>query len=213
MSVANLEDALDEFDARYLECYHQITKQFAAAAIGPMAPHMKLLLPLLLPRDMDAAAMGPPLFPPRPIGQSSLSLGPPLSLGATSCNPRIEVLEQLPLVRADLQLPLFHLGRQRMHRLLLALSIAPKSDSRRARDRRNTVATYVGNPFYRGRTLPQARRKSIKDKTVDDAKTVPFAQFDVGEFDSLAAVEGSRFNHYDFGRGRLESVASVLYRS
>lgn len=50
MEVDNLEDALDEFDARYLECYNQITDKLASLAIGSN-PQLRLHSPLLGPKD------------------------------------------------------------------------------------------------------------------------------------------------------------------
>lgn len=45
----------------------------------------------------------------------------------------------------------------RMNRLLLTLMLTAKLKVRRSKDRRSTVTTYVGNPFYRRRHLQAAK--------------------------------------------------------
>lgn len=55
MEVDNLEDALDEFDSRYLECYHQVTAKLACLAIGGS---LLLSSPLLGPREDEDILRG-----------------------------------------------------------------------------------------------------------------------------------------------------------
>lgn len=91
MEVDSLEDALDEFDASYLECYHQVTAKLAALALG-CNPHLKLSSPLLGPKD-DEAPMSRGLLP-KPqlvqLPQSAISfyeddyLGPATARTSTS---------------------------------------------------------------------------------------------------------------------------------
>lgn len=244
MEVHNLEDALDEFDARYLECYHQMTDKLASLAITTNSL-LTLSSPLLSHKEMagdevrrDAELLkfrlSQPSVPYLDISEdsecgsesvsttcidtlatSSESLVPSLghttastsftdgyecvsltqveefasAVGLTSCDsfstrsynsiihsapldgpPASGYAHQPPMHRSySLHLesgrglvvsPDALLSHQlRMQRLLLALLLTPKLAGRRG-ERRNTVATYVGNPFYRGKLSPQ-RKKSI----------------------------------------------------
>lgn len=73
----NLEEALDEFDLRYLESYHQVTAKMALLGLGaaPELP-LRLLLPLL-PSQNDnymfhaGTALATPAKP-HPLAQSAL---------------------------------------------------------------------------------------------------------------------------------------------
>ncbi|PSK41253.1 hypothetical protein C7M61_000929 [Candidozyma pseudohaemuli] len=73
----NLEEALDEFDLRYLESYHQVTAKMALLGLGP-APELplRLLLPLL-PSQNDnymfhAGSILATPAKPHPLAQSAL---------------------------------------------------------------------------------------------------------------------------------------------
>lgn len=226
MEVENLEDALDEFDTRYLECYYQMTSKLAALALDLLLL-LTLSSPLLGPRDDDDIPRGTPvtmlhMTPSMYYDQmpSKMSKNDAMAIGTlreltdvtTSISATIHDIPclsdipdmptttiDLPAVKTDLtkavpladipdipvtisldsthapcvysscgiDAPPQRLQRSftqvgtvhtmRMHRLLLALQLTPKLHTRRG-ERRSTVATYVGNPFYRGRTSPQHRR-------------------------------------------------------
>lgn len=74
----NLEEALDEFDLRYLESYHQVTAKMALLGLGP-APELplRLLLPLLSSQNdnnlFHAGANTATPAKPHPLAQGALS--------------------------------------------------------------------------------------------------------------------------------------------
>lgn len=72
MEVDNLVDALDEFDSRYLESYHQVTAKLASLAIGCT---LRLSSPLFGPRDLDDVPRGldPEAFDLDGVGDDGLS--------------------------------------------------------------------------------------------------------------------------------------------
>lgn len=264
----NFEEALDEFDVRYLECYHQMTTKLASLALEQTL--VRLSSPLLGPREMYephvslSPAMGPPKGPPRPIRHTSgLAFGGSSEKLQTPShdpiyqdpveNKRLSQVNSIyseslsdkpiystqtfntnfaqnvpthqpvqynfysPLVPASLEpvLPVASVENRplKLHRLLLALAIIAKTSSRRARDRRNTVATYVGNPFYRGKNSPQRRKSRGTTEKVEMEKMATLGRYDFDDFENIECG-GPRFQHFDFGRGRLEEFAGChLYRS
>lgn len=256
MEVGSLEDSLDEFDANYLECYHQITQKLATSALG-CNPQLKLSSPLLGPKD-DA-----PEFPRGIQLSQSLELygtyldrarsftdNEQLTNNEDNNHSRNEYHKTETIydkhyyedtesittsyeenynrysnsISSDLSLsgisPLtmtsesfapnnpcatfstLHSGHnpttgnmQRVMslgntqntslpslrlRLLLTLLITPKFSGKKS-ERRNTVATYVGNPFYRGRMSPQRKKLISANNTFRANLASARCTFEIGE--------------------------------
>lgn len=201
-----LEDALDEFDARYLESYYQVTSKLAhsfglSASQPPNSQNPeRLSSPLLVPPDTsdeekNASLLSNPMAPPKnppvslhhPLQSSRLQMPRPAS---TSCSPighstktvwkkyTSETATELNLLNDQVNVDMVIVGLPRpnvtkMRRLLLAPSIRSKHLCSR-NPRRNTLATNVGNPFYRPKNLPRKKcnqpmpDSSIK-KSLDDS--------------------------------------------
>lgn len=157
-----LEETLDEFDARYLECYNQLTCKLAAEhSAAPLALRSPFVLPSPMAKDE----------PPRLLLTEStfqtfakaddlpdvlnllveFLLDQPFHYSASPYAPRsADVLPERP---------------GRMRRLLLGLALTPKLQGRRGKDRRTPIA-HVGNPFYKGKVSP---RKAEKEKVKPQA--------------------------------------------
>lgn len=202
MKPTDILEALDEFDARYLECYHQLTSkprllewpsmnQLSSPLLSPQSDsvtvsknnstnsvpraHMEfedsvtftaILLANATPtyltlesdnyHSVDIRADSPNVqyhkqVPPSQFGKF---FNQPLEhetlftpLDQALLQPCSSVGHSAPLNKETLAHPL------RMNRLLLTLMLAAKLNTRRSKDRRSTVTTYVGNPFYRRRNL------------------------------------------------------------
>ncbi|KAF3985600.1 hypothetical protein FT663_04722 [Candidozyma haemuli var. vulneris] len=212
----NLEEALDEFDSRYLESYHQVTAKMASSVLAPApgpgpvsapgstpdspSPPLRLSSPLLASRDSDdnyllssivplaqPPLMGPPRAPPRQIStrdrdrevrrpsqddikrqhvKTNLIQKSPTDIKMGSPEARLRKVPgsaSAPVSPATSELQwglsvdiagrqlsvLVDVPRGRIQRSLSASSLVHKTSSRRGRDRRNSSATYVGNPFYK----------------------------------------------------------------
>lgn len=199
MKPTDILDALDEFDARYLECYHQVPSRLLDW------PNMnKLSSPLLGPESGSVAsqdkestansvprahvafehsvtltamllATASPTYLTlesenyRPVDSTNVQYHQPPThgqFGQYFDQPLDDILFAPlddPLLRSisdnvseNKETTLAH--PLRMNRLLLTLTLTAKLNIRRSRDRRSTVTTYVGNPFYRRRNLQQAKR-------------------------------------------------------
>lgn len=180
MDDVSLEEALDEFDESYLECYRQLTLKLASLAL---AQPLRLSSPMLAPKDDNKSKLVTPrssrlllvefnlddLAPAEPLGPcleaqfdadfARLYAGavPQRSKSLSADDGHLkELLSTLDFTLGDLFEPRAH-----MRRLLLGLALTPKSQGRRAKERSNPV--HVGNPFYRSRLSP-VRRKLEKDR-------------------------------------------------
>lgn len=211
MKSSDIQEALDEFDARYLECYHQVTSKPGLVEWSSMN---RLSSPLLSPQSEAVVSTSNPdasADKSVPRGQTEfegsvtftamlLANASPTYLTLDSDNyrsvdlgshsPNMQLRKPLfppsqfgqyfdqPLVNEVLFTPLddpllescssiggnapFHKEPTlahplRMNRLHLTLMLTSKLSMRRSKERRSTITTYVGNPFYRRRNLQLAK--------------------------------------------------------
>lgn len=226
MKHTDIQDALDEFDVRYLECCHQIPTKLVVLEWSQMK---KLSSPLLAPQKDPIGAMllvsstsDSTIQNSVPRAQPELEESVPmmvllLSNASSSClsldsrnyhsidlrgnSPTLQLKSSMSTTFMDQflqdpfasqyvndssrfnvdafvttsanrvsipgstveqnsssnELTITMLPPRRLNRLFLTLVISPKLSSRRAVERRSTITTYVGNPFYRRRN-PQLKK-------------------------------------------------------
>ncbi|EEQ38501.1 hypothetical protein EJF18_30649 [Clavispora lusitaniae] len=225
MKHTDIQDALDEFDVRYLECCHQIPTKLVVSEWSQMK---KLSSPLLAPQKDPIGAMSSvsstsdsTIQNSVPRAQPELEESVPMmvlssSNASSSClsldsrnyhsidsrgnSPTSQLKSSMSTTSMDqfLQDPfasqyvndssrfnvdafvttsanrvsipgsteqnsssneptITMLPPRRLNRSFSTSVISPKSSSRRAVERRSTITTYVGNPFYRRRN-PQVKK-------------------------------------------------------